>query len=271
MSTRLAVLQFPGLNCEYETQRVAARYGFDAKIIRWNDESSALSDAHAYIIPGGFSYQDRVRAGAIAAKLPIMEQLVRADALGKPILGICNGCQILAEAGLYPNVSQTGDLEVSLAPNVQHEKLIGHVCDWVYVKIKNPQRSAFTRFNTDTDIIPVPISHGEGRFVFKNEIPTGHTHFVYCDINGVVDPTYPINPNGTTANLAGLSNERGNVLGVMPHPERAAYLNQVPLSLAHQWAQKKQDAFENGEPFGDGPWANLFKSMLVAAQELAQK
>ena len=271
MSVRLAVLQFPGLNCEYETQRVAAYYGFDAKIVRWNDTSGMLADAHAYIIPGGFSYQDRVRAGAIAAKLPIMEQLVRADALGKPILGICNGCQILAEAGLYPNESQAGDIEVALAPNLRSQKLIGHVCDWVYVKIKHPQKSAFTTLYTEDEIIPVPISHGEGRFIFKNGLPNTHSHVVYTDASGHIDTQYPTNPNGTTANIAGLSNERGNVLGLMPHPERAAWINQVPLSLPHPWAKQKQDAFEKGEPFGEGPWAKLFKSMYISAQDLSQK
>ena len=103
MTYRLAIIQFPGSNCEYETQLAANQYGFEADIFRWTETSRSLSEYDGYILPGGFSYQDRVRAGVMAAKLPLMDHVGRASEEGKPILGICNGCQILVESGLVPH------------------------------------------------------------------------------------------------------------------------------------------------------------------------
>ena len=261
---RLAVLQFPGLNCEYETQRAAAFYGFDAKIFRWNDHVDELDLADAFIVPGGFSFQDRVRAGAIAAKLPVMAKLAKADQDGKPILGICNGCQILAEAGLFPNLSPhttAHRLQVALAPNSQENRLIGHICDWVDVKFNNPQYSLFAQAFEPGEILPVPISHSEGRFILSPEL--------LAQLDQLTTLTYTTaNPNGTTLNLAGLGNARGNVLGMMPHPERAAFLRQIPFSDRGKWGHAKKEGFATlSAATQEGPWGRLFIAMRSAVAQ----
>jgi len=269
MIPKLAILQFPGTNCEYETQRCAIHFGFDAKIIRWNDTTDAIKDADAVIVPGGFSFQDRVRAGAIAAKLPIIMHLIEADRAEKPILGICNGAQILAEAGLFPNFKQTYNVQAALAPNIKNGQHIGHICEWVYVKIENPQHSIFTKEFTDQDILPVVISHGEGRFVLESDDHLDRlTQVKYCTQSGKIDTSFPTNPNGTRDNIAGLSNEKGNVLALMPHPERAVFLRQIPDQLPSHW-QAFQNKHNQEDFIGtdcDGPWAKLFQSMYNAVK-----
>ncbi len=258
-SPRLAVLQFPGLNCEYETQRTAEFYGFNAKVFRWNDPADELDLADAFIVPGGFSFQDRVRAGAIAAKLPVMAKLAEADSAGKPILGICNGCQILAEAGLFPNLapSQHG-LQVALAPNSRDSRLMGHICDWVEVQFNNEKKNIFSQAFEPGEILPIPISHSEGRFILSPEVE--------AQLSSLTTLTYVTeNPNGTTRNIAGIGNQRGNVLGLMPHPERAALLRQIPFSMKGKWLAAKQSSFASaGALEQEGPWGRLFIAMKNA-------
>ena len=253
---RLAVIQFPGSNCEYETARAATKAGFDAQIVRWNFSSEALAKFDAYILPGGFSYQDRVRAGAISAKLPVVGVLAEAAHAGKPILGICNGCQILAEAGLIPDVSGEQEVSVALARNARDGKPLGFMCDWIFVKPQRPEKSLFMRYFSESDVLPIPINHGEGRFVLKPELKVeDHAAFVFCDANGIVSDA--ANPNGSYLNLAGLSNQRGNVLAMMPHPERSAFSKQIPISIDSSWTSQK---FEDV----DGPWMKLFVAMREA-------
>jgi phosphoribosylformylglycinamidine synthase I len=255
---RLAVIQFPGSNCEYETQFVARHFGFDAHLVRWNAPLVGLSDFEAFIVPGGFSFQDRVRAGAIAAKLPIMEAILDADRAGKPILGICNGCQILAEAGLFPNLSGDHRIEVALAPNLNQNQRIGHMCDWVSVKLRYPGFSLFTRNYSEDEVLPIPISHGEGRFVWPEALQ--------ADIQKLAAFTYVSeSPNGSTDHVAGLCNPAGNVLGLMPHPERAVFLKQLPMTLAGDWSARKHST-EYGI-YDLGPWGRLFESMYQAVCE----
>ncbi len=263
---RLAVIQFPGSNCEYETRRAAAYYGFDADIVRWNAADN-LAQFDAYILPGGFSYQDRVRAGAIAAKLPIMDVVTRGAAMGKPVLGICNGCQILSESGLIAGVS-LGDIEVGMAPNTRDGHPIGFICDWRYVTVSNPSASLFTRYFDGGDILPVPINHGEGRFVLNHPAQAQLSElatFRYCDDQGTLATTFPDNPNGAYDALAGVCSVQGNVLGIMPHPERSAFLKQIPLSIRGPWQMKKQSVFSEGVT-GAGPWEKLFVSFYDYAK-----
>jgi len=121
----VAVLQLPGVNCEYETRAVLERAGLQAEIFRWNLPPESLETFDAYVIPGGFSYQDRIRAGVVAAKAPVLSVVAAGAEAGKPVLGICNGAQVLVEAGLVPGL-QPGRVEVSLAPN--RGGWIGYYC-----------------------------------------------------------------------------------------------------------------------------------------------
>ena len=113
---RVAVLQIPGVNCEYETVRVLEAVGLEAAIVRFNEPSSSLAAFDAFVLPGGFAYQDRIRAGAVAAKLPAVERIAQESESGKPVLGVCNGAQVLVEAGLVPGLHK-GAVELALAPN----------------------------------------------------------------------------------------------------------------------------------------------------------
>jgi len=262
MTKKCAVIQFPGSNCEYETLKSLQASGIETELLRWNCTEADFSLYDAYVLPGGFSFQDRVRAGVVASKLPIMSFLRKAAADKKAILGICNGCQILAETGLVPDTAGEGALEMALAPNTKENKAHGFICDWVYVKIENPGKNIFTKAFSEDDVIPIQINHGEGNFKFHDNISTNFentTVLSYVDSTGKVDSKYPINPNGATNNIAGLSNKNGNVLAMMPHPERASFLTQVPSYISSDWAIKKRT-----EPLNrslPGPWAPLFRSL----------
>lgn len=264
---KLAVVQFPGSNCEYETKSAADYFGFDSAIIRWND-IDALTGAHAVILPGGFSYQDRVRSGAIAAKLPIVERINTMANAGTPLLGICNGCQILAEAGLIVALTP-GYVDVGMAPNSYNSEPAGYICDWKYVVATNPKASIFTQYYTVNDVLPVPIAHGEGRFVISDRV-TQHfsdvAAFQYCTPTGEVIDTFPVNPNGSMKSIAAISNPAGNVMGIMPHPERAAYLRQIPVSISGGWALEKHRLLQGGTDQA-GPWEKLFIGMRDAAKD----
>ncbi len=263
MSPKLAVIQFPGSNCEYETARFARDAGFDVSILRWNTPASAFHHHDVYVIPGGFSYQDRVRAGAISAKLPVMDWIVQAAEDGKPVLGICNGCQILAETGLIPGFKDSTHLEVALAPNQKHGQPLGFICDWVYVRIQNPEANVFTRAFSPHEVLPIPINHGEGRFVFSDrgaEALQSGMSIRYCTDEGQLSEDYPITPNGSQFGVAGMGCSMGNVLAIMPHPERSSRIRQVPTWIRSQWVTQKRVAFrENTE--GPGPWFRMFESV----------
>lgn len=245
---KVAIILFPGSNCETEALRACKRSNLQAEIVRWNDDYSKLNKFDAYIIPGGFSYEDRGRSGVIASKDPIMEQ-IKEETLKKrkPLLGICNGAQILVEAGFIPGI-QLDKLDMALAPNerIQNGKIlgVGYFNDWVYLKNSaKPGRSVFNNFS-QKQILHVPIAHGEGRFVTKNPkilealIKNNQALFQYCDKNGKIIENFPVNPNGAMYNLAGVCNIEGNVLALMPHPERTSLGQPVFDSLA-QFLEKK--------------------------------
>lgn len=234
--TSVAIIQFPGTNCEYETLEACRFYGISAFIHRWNLDI-CLDDISGFILPGGFSYQDRVRAGVIASKLPIMDKVMTFANQGKPVLGICNGCQILAETGLLPSESNFS-LSMALSKNVYDEKYIGFICDWVYLKAFNSQNSLFTKYFSDNDVIPMPINHGEGNFVFDlDQVEFSKlSMFKYVDIDGRV-LSKPL--NGSYNSIAGISNGTGNVFAMMPHPERSAFLRQIPRYFSRKWSDKQ--------------------------------
>ena len=155
----VAVLQFPGVNCEAETVRALERVGLTAEVFRWKRPPNELRAFDAYVLPGGFSYQDRVRAGALAAKDPLVDVLAEAAARGAPVLGICNGAQVLVESGLVPG----GDtVELALARNRMPARS-GYYARWIYARIE-ASSCVFTRHLTPGTVLPMPVAHGEGRF-----------------------------------------------------------------------------------------------------------
>jgi len=132
-SPRIAVIQIPGVNCEYETTRALEAVGLAARIVRWNEPASVYSEFDAYVLPGGFAFQDRIRAGAIAAKLPAVDRIAAESESGKPVLGICNGAQVLVEAGLVPGFHR-GRVEMALAPN-RAPRRAGYLCRWAWLRV----------------------------------------------------------------------------------------------------------------------------------------
>jgi len=228
---KIAIIQFPGSNCERETILAVKRAGMEAIEFLWNESHEKLKAMDGYIIVGGFSYEDRSRAGIIAALAPVMQVLKSESKKGKPILGICNGAQILVESGLVPGL-ENNKLALALTENkrIQNDKIIGtgYYNAWVYLKLaENYQRNAFTRHLNSQSILAVPIAHAEGRFVITNALLMEIQHqglnvFQYCNQQGEVINQFPINPNGSVDNIAAISNKAGNVMAIMPHPERTS-------------------------------------------------
>ncbi len=259
---RIAVLQFPGLNCEAETLRELRRSGVEAELFRWNEDARRLNRYAGFVIPGGFSYQDRVRAGAIAAKSPVLDAVVREVEGGKPILGICNGAQILVETGLVP-AEQTGRVEVCLARN-RVEGWQGYHARWVFVRADH-RDNFFTRDLEEP--LPVVVAHAEGRFVSRDREAwqrlrsRGRLALRYCDFEGNPPGGFPANPNGSPDDVAGMSGLDGQALAFMPHPERAALLWQVPEDLPGPWGARRRAAA--GDPSAlmqDGPGRVLLRA-----------
>lgn len=226
---KIAVIWFPGQNCENETKLAVESAGMDCDIIRWNTKED-INVYDGFIIPGGWSYEDRIRAGVISAKDPLMLKIKEQARLGKPVLGICNGCQVLIESGLIPGL--VDKVQMALAPNI-NPFMSGFYCTWVKIKNAAENKNAFNEFYEKGDIIDIPIAHGEGRFVTKDESLIGELEkngqilFKYCDEEGKETNEFPVNPNGSVNNIAGITNKEGNVLAMMPHPERAFYKKQL--------------------------------------------
>lgn len=207
-----AVLQFPGSNCDQDVVHVLKKVlGHSARLL-WHKENS-LGNADAVIVPGGFSYGDYLRAGAIARVSPIMDAVQAFAAAGGLVLGICNGFQILCEAGLLPG---------ALIRN-RTLKFLGQS---VHVRVENAD-TAFTNAYSAGDVLSLHIAHGEGNYVADDATldrleAENRVLFRYVDPSG--GATDAGNPNGSMRNIAGIMNERGNVMGLMPHPERSVEL-----------------------------------------------
>jgi len=257
---KIGVIQFPGSNCEAETVAAINYYGMSAVLLHWSVSESEFFKHDGFVIPGGFSFQDRIRAGVIASRLPIMDFIVRASHELHPILGICNGCQILAESGLVPDTLENQTIEMALAPNQKNGDSLGFYCDWVFVKPNAPHQNIFTRLFETEDVIPVPVNHGEGRFIFNSSEILPFSSFQYCDDEGKLQSSFPTNPNGSSHNIAGIGNKNGNVFAMMPHPERAYLSRQIPDSIPGEWPEKKATFF-NDEANAPGPWEKLFLAL----------
>ncbi len=259
-----AVIRFPGSNCEFETARVLMSSGIDSRIYNWN-EIQRLSDnkADAYVLPGGFSFQDRIRAGVVASRENIMDLVFEEAMNGKPVLGICNGAQVLIESGLVPGW-KPGSIQGALAGNLVPGRS-GYLSRWVYLK---PGKEAVSKCPwlsaLNGDVFPLPIAHAEGRFVFRDEDMDkvkSHIGLTYCTSDGSVPDGWPDNPNGSVLNIAALMNAEGNVLAMMPHPERSYHLWQVPPYMEGSWGHRRRNSSLKDIEEHPGPGAIIFQGL----------
>lgn len=208
---KVAVIQFPGSNADWDALHTLRDVlGADARYV-FHKESS-LGDVDAIVIPGGFSFGDYLRPGAIAGYSPITTAIREMADAGAPILGICNGFQILTELGLLPG---------ALTRNAH----LRFECRDVHLRVEG--RGPFTAGLRERAVLRMPIAHADGRYQCDAAVlaaleQQGRVAFRYCTARGEVRTEAPTNPNGSIANIAGIYNERRNVLGMMPHPERAA-------------------------------------------------
>ena len=236
----IGIIQFPGSNTERETIMACNRVGMNPIEFLWNENPKNLSNLNGYIIVGGFSYEDRSRAGVIAALDPIMKQLAIESNKNKPILGICNGAQILVESGLVPGF-KNNQVGIALTDNkrIKDGQVlgVGYYNAWAKLKMNSePKRCAFTRNLKKDQIIKIPLAHGEGRFampesLLDNIIMNDQAVYLYCDEKGNTPNEFPINPNGSIYNLAAVCNNKGNIMAIMPHPERTENGDQIFSSM----------------------------------------
>jgi len=244
---RACVLRVGGTNCDAETKRSLEELGVHAEVLHMNEmvRRRNMFSYDALVFPGGFSYGDYVRAGAIWARWMLVrlgKELEEFVAQGRPVLGICNGFQVLVEMGLLPAFEGVSPCpEAVLATNVPP----GYDCRWVRVKHWNGGKCVFTRKVPRGGVLRLPAAHAEGRFLLAKEkqkrqlqqlCENDQVVFRYCDENGEsAEGRFPVNPSGAFHDIAGICNVEGTVLGLMPHPERAFYWWQQP-----DWTRQKQ-------------------------------
>ncbi len=206
---KFGVIVFPGSNCDHDAYHVISKHVGQPVDFIWHRDTD-LSSYDAVIIPGGFSYGDYLRAGALARFSPVMASVKRFAAQGGYVLGICNGFQILCEAGLLPGA-------------LIRNRDLHFVCEHVTVRVESVE-TPFTNQVKRGEVLRLPIAHADGNYVCDDatleQLQTEDSIILrYCDENGV--PTEASNPNGSRDNIAGICNRERNVMGLMPHPERA--------------------------------------------------
>ncbi len=207
---RVAVVQYPGSNCDLDALEVLRTIIKIRTDLVWHKDLNQ-DEYDGYVLPGGFSYGDYLRAGAIAASSPSLKIIREAAEKSKPVLGICNGFQILVEGGLLPGA-------------VLRNSGLRFVCKWTRLRVEN-NRTAFTSLASKGQTLNIPIAHNEGRYYLdKDELAElkKNQHVVLRYVNERNEPTDDANPNGSLDNIAGICNAEGNVMGLMPHPERAS-------------------------------------------------
>lgn len=206
---KFGVIVFPGSNCDHDAYHVISKHVGQPVDFVWHKQTN-LDQYDAILIPGGFSYGDYLRAGALAKFSPVMSAVKDFAARGKFVFGVCNGFQILCEAGLLPGA-------------LIRNRNLHFVCRHVNVRVENSD-CFFTGELEKGKVLSIPIAHAEGNYVcddatFARLEKNNQIIFRYCDANG--DATDEANPNGARSNIAGICSEQGNVMGMMPHPERA--------------------------------------------------
>lgn len=199
---KIGVTQFPGTNCDRDILIMADRLGLKAQLI-WHEDRFDKKDFDAIVIPGGFSYGDYLRCGAMAAQSAVMKSVRDFAEYGAPVLSICNGFQILCESGLLPGV-------------LLRNKNLNFIDKWVSLQCQSPS-DFFASTLSSGEIIHLPIAHGEGRYHVDENI------YQEMKQRGQIWLTYMDNPNGAVHDIAGVSNKSKNVFGLMPHPERALF------------------------------------------------
>lgn len=196
---KVGIIRFPGSNCDRDVFHALELVGADPDYVWWSTRD--LSDYEAIVIPGGFSYGDYLRAGAIAAITPVIDGIKDCVNEGKPVLGICNGAQILAEVGLVPGV-------------FTENKNAKFICEWTDLKVESV-RTPFTRMYKKNETIKMPIAHAEGRYFTENIKELRENDQIVLSFESE-------NPNGSMESITGVCDEEGLVCAVMPHPERAS-------------------------------------------------
>jgi len=205
---KVGVVRFPGSNCDMDCVRAVAGLGAEPALL-WH-RSATLADIDVVVLPGGFSYGDYLRAGAIARLSPIMDRVAAFARAGGPVLGVCNGFQVLCEAGLLPGA-------------LVRNRTLRFRCLDVHIRVESHD-TPFTTAYECGDRLRLPIAHGQGQFVASEEVLTEleeERRVVFRYVNPAGETTPEANPNGSAHHIAGICSREGNVLGLMPHPERA--------------------------------------------------
>ncbi len=253
---RVCIMRVGGTNRDLDAAKALENLGVNVEVLHLNDilRRRNLLTYQGLVFPGGFSYGDYVRAGAIWGKrmLALIREDLRKFASSKrPILGICNGFQVLVETGLLPGLSSLAEqAQAALAPNSSSR----FECRWVYLKKNGESKCIFTR--ELSDVSRFPVAHAEGRFVADEEmkqklVEGNQIALKYAKKDGALsNGSYPSNPNGSTLDIAGISDPGGTIFGLMPHPEDAFFGYQLP-----EWTRERKF-----EPYGDG--YGIFKSMI---------
>ncbi len=252
MKPRIAIISFPGTNGDTENLRTLSRCGFDSFVFRWNDSREKLESVDGYFIGAGFAYEDRGRAGMVAGRDPLFQFLHEESAKGKVIVGNCNGCQVLMESELIPLGKE---LAMCMARNaIQKEDgwhAPGFLNEWIWITPTCKRDRCVVSDWQGT--MHIPMAHGEGRFVTKDpdlikELEKNdQIAFRYCDETGKVSTDPSITLNGSTGAIAGICNPAGNVVALMPHPERTTNGDPYFVSI-RKWIEHR--GVGRGVPLG---------------------
>ena len=250
---KIAVIQFPGSNTERETVLAVERAGMIPVEFLWNESYDRLENCAGFIIVGGFSYEDRSRAGIISSLDPVMNILREQSESGKPALGICNGAQILVESGMVPGLENDA-LGMALTDNKRtkdgHVLGTGYYNNWAnLILTAQEKRCAFSNQLRQGDILNIPFAHAEGRFILEEPllqelIENDQVVFRYGNSSGKIITEFPTNPNGSVYNIAALCNPRGNVMAIMPHPERTQNGDGIFNSMRNYILSEDQYSFK---------------------------